>query len=67
MILDYIREYVDIVINLKVETTLKSIKFDKNNGDTDQSEKYELLLQKLEDEIRSHVKVILFNKRLKMK
>jgi hypothetical protein len=65
--LDYIREYVDIVINMKVETTLKSIKFDKNNGYTNQIEKYELLIQKLEDEIRSHVKVINFNNRLKMK
>ncbi len=52
---------------MKVETTLKSIKFDKNNGYTNQIEKYELLIQKLEDEIRSHVKVINFNNRLKMK
>ena len=57
MILDYIREYIDIIINVKVETTLKSIKIDKSRKDSDQSEKYELLIQKLEYDIRSHVKV----------
>jgi len=57
IIIEYIKNSIDILINLKVEEKLE---IEKNAGLNDQSDKqndYETLLRKLESDIRGHIKV----------
>lgn len=57
-LIEYIKNSIDILINLKVEEKLE---IEKNSGtNLDQEAKqneYEVLLRKLESDIRSHIKV----------
>jgi ABC-type lipopolysaccharide export system ATPase subunit len=58
-IIDYIRNSIDILIDLKVEEKLEAIK-KLNLSDEEEEEKqneYEVLLRKLESDIRIHIKV----------
>ena len=55
VILEYIKNSIDILINLKVEERLESEKNVEINNTTENE--YEVLLRKLESDIRIHIKV----------
>jgi hypothetical protein len=56
-ILDYIRNSIDILIDVKAEERLQNLKGDDKDA-TDKMNEYEPLLKKLESDIRLHIKVI---------
>ena len=59
-IIDYIRNSIDILIDLKVEEKLEAIKKLNLSDEEEEEEKqneYEVLLRKLESDIRTHIKV----------
>jgi hypothetical protein len=59
LIIDYIRELIEILVNQRVEKLAK-INTDKHTASTtiNEGEKYEELITKLESNIREHIKVI---------
>jgi hypothetical protein len=57
LLVDYIKDYIDIVINVKVETKLKEMNAPTTHVTRQEHMKYEGLIKKLEDEIRGHIKV----------
>ena len=71
VILEYIKNSIDILISLKVEERLESEKnanananenaYEKNNNNyafsNDYQNEYEVLLRKLESDIRTHIKI----------
>ena len=59
VILEYIKNSIDILINLKVEKKLESEKnANENNASLeDNQNEYEVLLRKLESDIRTHIKI----------
>lgn len=56
VILEYIKNSIDILINLKVEERLEE-KNVENLSLEDKQNEYEVLLRKLESDIRTHIKV----------
>jgi hypothetical protein len=56
MLVDYIRNYIDIAIDLKIENALTQSQPHKSPQD-EEIQKYENYINKLEEEIRNHVKV----------
>jgi hypothetical protein len=60
VLIDYIRDYIDIIISNKIEMKMKELENNNNNNLTkSEAHKYEMLIKKLEDEIRGHIKVTL--------
>ena len=59
VILNYIKEYIDIAINTKVENILKNINGDKLNSDNE-IQKYENLIIKIEKQLRIQIRVLYF-------
>jgi hypothetical protein len=57
LLIDYIKDYIDIVINVKVETKIKLFETPSGIVTRQDHMKYEGLIKKLEDEIRGHIKV----------
>jgi hypothetical protein len=65
VILEYIKNSIDILINLKVEEKLESEKIlnerifiaNSNLSPKDYQNEYEFLLRKLESDIRTHIKI----------
>lgn len=59
IILEYIKNSIDILITLKVEEKLE---IERNNSfegtDEEKQNEYEVLLRKLESDIRGHIKVL---------
>lgn len=58
-IIGYIRNSLDILIEMKVEEKIEANRR-INTLDEEEQKKYEDLLRKLEGDIRMHIKVILF-------
>lgn len=56
-ILDYIRNSIDILIDVKVEERLEQLNVETKDT-VDKMNEYEPLLKKLESDIRQHIKVI---------
>ena len=57
-IIDYIRNSIDILIDLKVEEKLEAIKkLNLSDEEEEKQNEYEVLLRKLESDIRTHIKV----------
>jgi len=57
-IIDYIKNSIDILIDLKVEEKLEAIKKLNLSDEIEKQNEYETLLRKLESDIRLHIKVI---------
>lgn len=57
-IIDYIKNSIDILIDLKVEEKLEAIKKLNLSGEEEKQNEYETLLRKLESDIRLHIKVL---------
>jgi len=58
-IIDYIKNSIDILIDLKVEEKLEAIKKLNLSGEEEKQNEYETLLRKLESDIRLHIKVLI--------
>lgn len=59
-IIDYIKNSIDILIDLKVEEKLESIKkLNLSDEEEEKQNEYEVLLRKLESDIRLHIKVFI--------
>ncbi len=56
-IIDYIKNSIDILIDLKVEEKLEAIKKLNSSDEAEKQNEYETLLRKLESDIRLHIKV----------
>lgn len=59
-IIDYIKNSIDILIELKVEEKLVAFKKINLQDEDDKQNEYECLLRKLESDIRLHIKVNYF-------
>jgi hypothetical protein len=59
-IIEYIKDSIDILIDLKVEEKLETKKINNLNsaGEEERQNEYETLLRKLESDIRLHIKVL---------
>ncbi len=62
ILLDYIKNSIDILIDLKSEEKLEAFKKQNNlEDDQDNQNLYEGLLRKLESDIRQHIRVFFIN------
>ena len=61
VILDYIKNSIDILIELKVEERIEAYKKQNSEEDEDRQNEYETLLRKLESDIRQHIRVNTYN------
>jgi len=57
VILDYIKNSIDILIEIKVEEKIEAWKKQYLEDDEDKQNEYEPLLKKLESDIRQHIRV----------
>ena len=61
VILEYIKNSIDILIELKVEERIETYKKQNSEEDEDKQNEYETLLRKLESDIRQHIRVNNYN------
>jgi hypothetical protein len=57
VILDYIKNTIEILVEAKVEERLESLKKNNTEENEEKSNEYETLLRKLESDIRQHIRV----------
>jgi ribosome-binding ATPase YchF (GTP1/OBG family) len=57
MVLDYIKNTIEILVESKVEERLESLKKNPTEENEEKSNEYESLLRKLESDIRQHIRV----------
>ena len=64
-IIEYIKNSIDVLIDLKVEEKIEANKkWNLQEEDEERQNEYENLLRKLESDIRLHIKVNFFNKKI---
>lgn len=56
-ILDYIKNSIDIIVELKAEEKLEEYKKKSSMEEEENQNEYESLLRKLESDIRQHIRV----------
>ena len=57
VILDYIKNTIEILVESKVDERLESLKKNHTEENEEKSNEYEILLRKLESDIRQHIRV----------
>lgn len=57
VILDYIKNTIEILVESKVDERLESLKKNHTEENEEKSNEYETLLRKLESDIRQHIRV----------
>jgi len=57
VILDYIKNTIEILVESKVDERLESLKKNHTEENEEKANEYETLLRKLESDIRQHIRV----------